>query len=142
VQRHDLLGGKHGDHIGGELAAVQALLAGDADAACLIAGNYSAWLADGTIPAGVTRVLAETPAYDHCNVTVGPAAPEPLVERFSALLMAMSYDDPQLRPLMDLEGVTAWRAGRVAGYQFLEVAVDAAGFYDRAGSITERDYRY
>jgi ABC-type phosphate/phosphonate transport system substrate-binding protein len=142
VQRHDLLGGKHGDHIGGELAAVQALLAGDADAACLIASNYSAWLADGTIPAGATRVLAETPPYDHCNVTVGPAAPGPLVERFSALLMAMSYEDPHLRPLMDLEGVTSWHDGRVAGYRLLEVAVDAAGFYDQAGSITERDYRY
>lgn len=75
-------------------------------------------------------------------VTVGPSAPEPLVERFSALLMAMSYDDPQLRPLMDLEGVTAWCASRVAGYRFLEVAVDAACFYDRASRITERDYHY
>jgi phosphonate transport system substrate-binding protein len=28
VQRHDLLGGKHGDHIGGELDGVRALLAG------------------------------------------------------------------------------------------------------------------
>src|SRR5262245_58467926 len=65
VQRHDLLGGKHGDHIGGELEAIQGLLARTADAACLIKGNYVAWLADGTIPAGTTRVLAETPAYDH-----------------------------------------------------------------------------
>lgn len=33
-------------------------------------------------------------------------------------------------------------ASRVAGYRFLEIAVDAAGFYDRAGRITERDYHY
>jgi ABC-type phosphate/phosphonate transport system substrate-binding protein len=142
VQRHDLLGGKHGDHVGGELDGARALLAGAADAACLIKGNYDAWVGDGTIPAGATRVLAETPAYDHCNVTVGPAAPQALVERFHALLMAMSYDDPEVRPLMELEGLTQWRDGRVKGYQPLEAAVDAARFYDRDGAITEDDYHY
>lgn len=142
VQRHDLLGGKHGDHIGGELDTARALLAGKADAACLIIGNYAAWLADGTLPANATRVLAETPAFDHCNVTVGPTAPSALVDRFYALLMAMSYDDPELRPLMELEGLTEWRDGRVEGYQPLEVAVDSAGFYDRNGRIIEDDYQY
>jgi phosphonate transport system substrate-binding protein len=142
VQRHDVLGGKHGDHIGGELDAIRALLAGAADAACLIRGNYAAWLADSTIPIGTTRVLAETPAYDHCNVTVGPNAPEPLVARFYALLMAMSYDDPKVRPLMELEGLTAWRDGRLEGYRPLETAVDAAGFYDQDGAIIEANYNY
>jgi len=142
VQRHDLLGGKHGDHVGGELEGVRALLAGAADAACLIKGNYDAWIADGTLPANTTRVLAETPAFDHCNVTVGPSAAPALTERFYALLMAMSYDDPELRPLMDLEGLKAWRDGRVAGYQPLDAAVDAAHFYDRDGAIIEADYQY
>jgi ABC-type phosphate/phosphonate transport system substrate-binding protein len=142
VQRHDVLGGKHGDHIGGELDAIRALLVGIADAACLIKGNYAAWLADSTIPSGTTRVLAETSAYDHCNVTVGPNAPEPLVARFYALLMAMSYDDPKVRPLMELEGLTAWRDGRLEGYRPLETAVDAAGFYDQDGGIIEADYNY
>jgi ABC-type phosphate/phosphonate transport system substrate-binding protein len=36
VLRHDLLLGKHGDHIGGERQAVGALLAGRADAACVL----------------------------------------------------------------------------------------------------------
>lgn len=142
IQRHDLLGGKHGDHVGGELEAVRSLVAGSADAACLIKGNYTAWLADGTLPSDATRVLAETPAYDHCNFTVGPSAAPALIERFRALLMAMSYDDPALRPLMDLEGLTAWRDGRVAGYEALEAAVDASSFYASDGTITEDDYRY
>src|SRR4029434_4401820 len=86
VQRHDLLGGKHGDHIGGELDGARSLLAGAADAACMIKGNYEAWLADGTLPAGATRVLAETPAYDHCNFTVGPAGPPAVGDQFYAPL--------------------------------------------------------
>jgi ABC-type phosphate/phosphonate transport system substrate-binding protein len=142
VQRHDLLGGKHGDHIGGELDGARALLVGAADAACMIKGNYAAWMADGTLPAGATRVLAETPAYDHCNFTVGPNTSPALVDHFHALLMAMSYDDPEVRPLMELEGLKAWRDGRIEGYQPLEAAVDAAHFYDRDGTITETEYQY
>jgi len=142
VQRHDLLGGKHGDHIGGELDGARSLVAGTADAACMIKGNYDAWVADGTLRVGTTRVLAETPAYDHCNFTVGPQAPPALVDHFHTLLMAMSYADPEVRPLMELEGLKAWRDGRVEGYQPLEAAVDAAQFYDHYGTITEADYQY
>jgi hypothetical protein len=43
---------------------------------------------------------------------------------------------------MELEGLTQWRDGRVEGYQPLEAAVDAVGFYDRDGAITEAGYQY
>ena len=142
VQRHDVLAGKHGDHIGGERAGAEALMRGEADAACLIRGNYDAFVADGTLAAGRTRMIAETAPYDHCNFTVGPQAPPALVERFRELLLGMSFDDPEVRPLMELEGVTAWRDGRIEGYRALDTAVDQAGFYDGRGAITAGDYRY
>jgi ABC-type phosphate/phosphonate transport system substrate-binding protein len=87
-------------------------------------------------------VLTETAPYDHCNFTVGPAASPELVERVRDLLLHMSYDDPEVRPLMELEGLTAWREGRVEGYRALESAVDQASFYDGRGAIIEADYRY
>jgi ABC-type phosphate/phosphonate transport system substrate-binding protein len=124
VQRHDLLVGKHGDHIGGEREAVQALLDGRADAACMIDGNHLAFAREGTIPAGATRVLAQTGKYDHCNFTVLDGAPAELVGRFREELLAMSYDDPKVRPLLDLEGLKEWRPGRVSGYRLLNDAVD------------------
>ncbi|HEX8492473.1 MAG TPA: phosphate/phosphite/phosphonate ABC transporter substrate-binding protein [Pyrinomonadaceae bacterium] len=142
VIRNDLLGGKHGDHIGGERAAARSLIAGDADAACMIDGNHLLFITEGTLPNGATRVLSQTGTYDHCNLTVGSAAPGALVERFHKLLMEMSYDDPEVRPLLDLEGLKAWREGRVEGYEALERAVDEMRFYDRAGNITIADYRY
>src|SRR6185436_2299422 len=40
VLRHDVLVGKHGDHIGGEREAARALINGFADAACMIDGNH------------------------------------------------------------------------------------------------------
>ncbi|MBI3628553.1 MAG: PhnD/SsuA/transferrin family substrate-binding protein [Candidatus Rokubacteria bacterium] len=142
VQRHDLLGGKHGDHIGGERDAARALAGGRADAACMIDGNHLLFVNEGTLPPGMTRGLARTGRYDHCNLTGGPAAPADLVERFRRLVLSMSYDDPEVRPLLDLEGLKAWKEGRVEGYRALEAAVDAARFYDRDGTITCADYRY
>jgi ABC-type phosphate/phosphonate transport system substrate-binding protein len=142
VVYHDLLGGKHGDHIGGEREAARALLAGDCEAACMIDGNHLLFVSEGTLPAGATRVLTQTDAYDHCNFTLGPGAPPGLVSRFRGLLLEMSYDDPEVRPLLDLEGLKAWREGRLEGYEALERAVDEAGFYDADGKITIDGYRY
>jgi phosphonate transport system substrate-binding protein len=130
VQPFDVLLGKHGDHIGGEREAARALAAGSVDAACMIDGNHLLFARDGVLPPGATRVLAQTAPYDHCNFTVLDDAPAALIARFRELLLAMSYADPEVRPLLDLEGLKAWRPGRVEGYAQLERAVDRFGTID------------
>jgi phosphonate transport system substrate-binding protein len=142
VARRDLLGGKHGDHIGGEREAARALVAGVVDAACMIDSNHLLFINEGTLPVGATRILAQTAPYDHCNFTTLDDAPGDLVNRFRELLLGMSYDDPEVRPLLDLEGLKAWRPGRVEGYRALERAVEEMKFYDDHGNITVADYRY
>ena len=42
------------------------------------------------------------------------------VRRFVELLLSMSFDDPAVRPLLQLEGLTEWRPGRTSGYGQLE----------------------
>lgn len=128
VERHDLLVGKHGDHIGGERDAAKSLLRGDADVACVIDGNYLAFSREGTLPAGSVRVLAETQPYDHCVFTVLDDAPPDLMEQFHRELLAMSYEDAKVRHLLDLEGLKAWRQGRVSGFGPLNRAVDRFGY--------------
>ncbi len=142
ILRHNVLAGKHGDHVGGERDAVIALMSGKADAACVINGNYAAFATEGLLPTGSTRVLTETPAFDHCNFTVGPDVSSTLIERFHSLLMGMSYDDPEVRPLMELEGLKEWRDGRVEGYHILDEAVNDERFYDDNGAIVETTYQY
>jgi ABC-type phosphate/phosphonate transport system substrate-binding protein len=142
VAYNDLLGGKHGDHIGGERDAARMLMEGRAEAACMIDANHLLFTKEGTLRQGATRVLTETSSYDHCNFTVAASAPRDLVGRFSELLFGMSYEDPEVRPLMDLEGLKVWREGRTEGYGALERAVDESGFYDREGRITDPNYRY
>jgi ABC-type phosphate/phosphonate transport system substrate-binding protein len=141
VRRFDVGVGLHGDHVGGEREAAHSLTRGELDAACMIDGNYLTFAREGTLQAGATRVLAQTPPFDHCNMTVGPAAPPVLVDRFRQLLLGMSYADPALRPLLDLEGLKAWCDGRTSGYAPLEGAVDDLEFYDGVGNVTVRDYR-
>jgi ABC-type phosphate/phosphonate transport system substrate-binding protein len=131
VVRHDVLAGKHGDHVGGERDAVKALLAGKVDAACIIDGNRLAFTREGLIgtsgPTAV-RVIHQTAPYDHCNFTV--LNPHPQTPKFRELLLGMSYDDPKLRPLLDMEGLTKWLPGRTSGYAALERAVDRYRYLD------------
>ncbi|MCB9764363.1 MAG: PhnD/SsuA/transferrin family substrate-binding protein [Alphaproteobacteria bacterium] len=127
VQHHDLLVGKHGDHIGGERDAARALMEGRADAACMIDGNHLLFAREGTLPAGATRVLSTTVPYDHCCFTVLDDADPAQIDRFVALLLSQSYSDPAVRPLLDLEGLKAWKPGRTEGFAQLNRAVDAFG---------------
>jgi ABC-type phosphate/phosphonate transport system substrate-binding protein len=138
----DMLRGKHGDHIGGEREAVRALLRGECDAACLIDGNHLLFTQEGTIPSGSTRVIAQTPPYDHCNFTVLDGAPEEEVARFRDLLLAMSYADPTVRRLLDLEGLKSWLPGRTEGYSLLADAVDKSGYLETfVASVAKKNAR-
>jgi phosphonate transport system substrate-binding protein len=132
VVRHDVLVGKHGDHVGGERDAVKALLAGRVDAACIIDGNRLTFSREGLIsPTGPTalRVVHQTAAYDHCNFTVFDKR-HPNTEKFLELLMSMSYDDSTLRSLLDMEGLKKWLPGRTSGYALLDRAVDRFRYLD------------
>lgn len=140
VRRFDVGVGLHGDHIGGERDGARALVTGEVAAACMVDGNHLLFGREGTLPAGATRVLAQTGRYDHCNMTVADTAPPDLADRFVELLLSMSYADPEVRPLLDLEGLTAWREGRDTGYEALASAVDETGFYDGQGEVTAPEY--
>jgi ABC-type phosphate/phosphonate transport system substrate-binding protein len=141
VLRFDIGVGLHGDHIGGEREAARALAAGQVDAACMADSNLMLFAREGVLPPGGTRVIAQTPPYDHCTMTAGPSADPALAGLLRELLLGMSYADPELRPLLDLEGLKEWRPPRLEGYQQLERAVDESGFYDDRGGIGASGYR-
>jgi ABC-type phosphate/phosphonate transport system substrate-binding protein len=140
--RHFDIGvGLHGDHVGGERDSARALMAGEVDATCMLDGNHLLFTKEGVLPSGSTRLLTTTSPYDHCNMTVTSNTPPQPAARFEALLRSMSYADPAVRPLLDLEGLTSWEPGRVDGYAMLEAAVTDSGFYDTAGGVTAAGYR-
>src|SRR3990172_257129 len=70
VKRFDLMVGKHGDHIGGELEALRCLQKGECDACAVLDLNWQAWQADGTASPESLASLVTTQPFDHCNFTV------------------------------------------------------------------------
>ena len=122
--------GKHGDHIGGERDAAKALISGAADACCILDANRVAFAKEGTLPTGPTHIVAITEPFDHCNFTVLDDARHSQTQRFVELLLAMSYADPEVRLLLDMEGLKQWLPGRVSGYGALNRAVDRFRFLE------------
>jgi len=129
VQRFDVLVGKHGDHIGGERDAFAALAAGAADASTMLDLNWQAWTADGTINGSEFAVLASTGDFDHCVYAVKSNFPQNVLERWTAALLSMSYDNPKHREMMDMEGLKAWVPGRTSGFELLASAVEHQRFW-------------
>jgi len=147
AKNFDVLGGKHGDHIGGERDAAIALIKNEIDAAWMIDSNYQAFSQEGTLPSGETSILARTEKYDHCIFTFSPDVtndPNKIknVKQFNDLLFSMKWSDPNIRPLLELEGLKEWRPGRTSGFALLNRATDSEKFYDQNGKIIEPNYKY
>ena len=138
----DVLGGKHGDHIGGERDAALALMHREVDATWMIDSNFQAFSQEGTLPSGQTVILARTEVYDHCIFSIAPGVSKENSEKFNELLLSMKWSDPAVRQLLELEGLKAWRPGRTKGFALLSRAVDGEHFYDVSGKIIETNYRY
>ena len=130
VLRHNVLVGKHGDHVGGERDALDALLAGGADACAMLDLNHAGWTADGTLDPATTRILATTPPFDHCVFTVRDDFDAAMERAWLETLFTMDYANPDHREMMDLEGLKAWLPGRTSGFGPLTEAVEAFGYFD------------
>lgn len=132
VRRFDVLVGKHGDHVGGELDAFRSLALGEADACAMLDLNWETWTRDGTIDANEFATIAFTDRFDHCVFTVRGDLDEASERRWLDALFAMRYDEPAHREMMDLEGLKAWLPGRTTGFEALAAAVASERFFDRS----------
>ena len=126
---HEVMVGKHGDHVGGERDAARALATGNADAACVLDANYTVFINEGTLDPGTTLVVASTSPFDHCNFTVRSELGEERFKPFVGVLLDMSFQEPEVRTLMELEGLRRWLPARTSGYTQLERAVERFKFY-------------
>ena len=126
---HEVMVGKHGDHVGGERDAAKALASGRADAACVLDANLALFVNEGTLGQGTARPLAATPPYDHCNFSALAGLVQEQSRAFVDVLLAMPFENPAVRSCMELEGLKRWLPGRTGGYQQLRKAVDRFSYY-------------
>lgn len=115
--------GKHGDTGDSELHVVRAVAAGDADAGAISDAYFSAFRADRIPEVAGLEVVWRSPTYYHCNFTVLDTLDKDVGERWSRVLLGMDFDDPTLRPAMELESVRQWLPGDRSGYASLETAM-------------------
>ena len=111
ARRFDVLVGKHGDHVGGELEAFRCLKRGEAAACAMLDLNWEAWTRDGDDRPGEFATSRRRPRFDHCVFTVRDDLDAEAERRWLAALFAMRYDEPEHREMMDLEGLKAWLPG-------------------------------
>jgi phosphate/phosphite/phosphonate ABC transporter binding protein len=120
--RFDTDVGKHGDTGTSEQEVVRSVLSREADAGALGKATWDAYVAAGRIDPQKLRIFWTSPGYCHCNFTARADFPAALAERFTHAILAMDYQKPEQKQIMDLEGLTRWVPGRTEGYRELEEA--------------------
>lgn len=118
-KRFDLGVGLDGDHIGGELDALESLKKDEIDASWMLDLNFSAWSEDGTLDKNEIEVLYETPKFDHCIFSGRPDLSKDKFEKFIEVLHKMDYSNPNHKEMMDMEGLKEWVPGRLIGFEQL-----------------------
>lgn len=116
--------GKHGDTGRSDLDALRAVIDGDADAAAIGVNTWNSLKAGGDAAIADLSVVWESEPYSHCNFsaldTLGPERTGPWVEH----LLAMDWDIPEHRRILELEGLTEWKLPDLDGYRSLIDAMD------------------
>lgn len=118
--------GKHGDTGRSELDALRAVLDERADAAAIGINTWEAIGREELMP-GAFEVFWESPTYCHCNFTALPELAEDRVRPWVDELLAMDWDNPQHRPILEMEGLRQWVLPQLDGYASLFEAVREQG---------------
>jgi ABC-type phosphate/phosphonate transport system substrate-binding protein len=121
--------GLHGDHIGGERDALEALKKGDIDVSICVDLNYEAWKKDGTIDESQIICFEKTPEFDHCIFTVRESFSDERLKEWEDILFKMDYSNPKHKEMMDMEGLKKWVCGRTTGFEQLTQAVNRFNFF-------------
>lgn len=116
--------GKHGDTGRSELDALRAILDERADAAAIGINTWEAIGRDELMP-GAFEVFWESPVYSHCNFTALAGLPEDRIAPWVDHLLAMDWENPTHRRILEMEGLRQWVLPRLEGYQSLFDAVRA-----------------
>jgi ABC-type phosphate/phosphonate transport system substrate-binding protein len=120
--------GKHGDTGDSERRVVEAVAGGAALAGAVGDATWTQLRAQSVGAAADLVVVWRSPVYCHCCFTARPSLDGDLAGRWLELLLEMSYDDPEMRHAMELEGVRRWLPGDKSGYAALTEAMRDQGY--------------
>ncbi len=122
--------GKHGDTGRSELDALRAVLEDRADAAAIGINTWQA-IGRGELLPGAFEAFWTSPEYSHCTFTAMPALDASRTDPWVANLLAMDWENPEHRPILEMEGLRAWVPPNLDGYASLVTAVAEQGITPR-----------
>ncbi len=114
--------GKHGDTGRSELDAIAAVVAGDADVAAIGINTWDAIGGAELMPEALEEVW-RTETYCHCMFTALESLPAERYRPWVDQLMAMDWEVPAHRHILEMEGLRRWVAPELDGYKALFAAV-------------------
>jgi len=120
--------GKHGDTGRSELDCLRAVLDDEADITAIGRTTWDGLAAGDTV--ADLEVFWTSPEYCHCNFTALPNLPEDRSKPWVDHLLAMDWDRPEHRRILELEGLRKWVAPQHDGYRTLFAAMEAQGVAD------------
>jgi phosphonate transport system substrate-binding protein len=126
--------GKHGDTGTSEVEVVRAVLDGRADAGAIGSPFWKTVRDERLVPEDALREIWSSPAYHHCMFTARPDLDRKQEDRFVTALLAMSYDNPVHRPILEAEGLQRWLTPHIDGYAALRKAASQQGFFKQAAA--------
>ncbi|MFN2529792.1 MAG: phosphate/phosphite/phosphonate ABC transporter substrate-binding protein [Pyrinomonadaceae bacterium] len=127
--------GKHGDTGASEVEVVRALLEGRADAGAIGSPFWNTVRNEHLVPEGGLTEIWSSPAYNHCMFTARPDFDREEENRFVEALLAMSYDNPAHRPILQAEGLERWLTPHLDGYGALRQAAEQQGFFKASAKV-------
>jgi ABC-type phosphate/phosphonate transport system substrate-binding protein len=129
--RFDLDVGKHGDTGTSEVDVIKAVLEGRADAGAVGSPFWAGLLDKKLVPEGALACVFTSEPYSHCMFTARVGLDPQAGQRFVDALLAMSFDDPAHRAVLEAEGLREWKPADTRGYDSLRAAARAQGFFRR-----------
>jgi ABC-type phosphate/phosphonate transport system substrate-binding protein len=133
--RFDTDVGKHGDTGTSEVDVVRAVLDGRADAGAIGSPFWANARAQQLLPAGALTAVWTSPPYSHCMFTARAGLEPELKKRFVDALLAMRFDNPAHRPILEAEGLKQWMIADTSGYDSLQAACAEQGMFRRAAAL-------
>jgi phosphonate transport system substrate-binding protein len=123
--------GKHGDTGRSESDVVRAVLDGRADAGAIGSPFWDAVRTQRLVPEGALTEIWTSLPFNHCMFTARSDLDPLLEQQFAKALFAMSFDNPNHRPVLEAEGLRRWIAPQLEAYAELREASAQQGFLTR-----------
>jgi phosphonate transport system substrate-binding protein len=111
----------------GEAGVVALVRAREYDAGAVSKHALATLRDKGQLQDGDVRVFWSSPGYSHCCFTAHRELDDALARQITAAFTAMRPDDPEHRPVLELEGCKGFIPGTAEGYDILEAAAEEEG---------------